>query len=182
MSLLDGAYALIATPFRAIGFIIPEVTVEEVHRDQLIITDHPVERGAAISDHAFKMPSEIEMRVGWSNSSAGFSGYVNIVYQALLKLQNIRQPFVVATGKRIYTNMLIRSLEVITDDHSENALFVSANLREVIIVDTQTTSMGAMGNQAAPQKTASVAGAGTKQVVLSSPTANSTGPIAAAGG
>jgi hypothetical protein len=41
-------------------------------------------------------------------------------YQELLDLQNSRVPFDVVTGKRIYTNMLIRALEVTTDRTSEN--------------------------------------------------------------
>jgi len=35
----------------------PQVTIEEVHHDDLEITEHPVERGAAIGDHAFKATS-----------------------------------------------------------------------------------------------------------------------------
>jgi hypothetical protein len=37
-------------------------------------------------------------------------------------LQNSRVPFDVVTGKRIYTNMLIRALEVTTDRTSENVV------------------------------------------------------------
>lgn len=81
MSLIDDLYALISSPVRVIGTIIPDVVVEEHHRDQLVITDHPVERGAAISDHAFKLPVEVEIRCGFSNSSAGIEGYVQAVYQ-----------------------------------------------------------------------------------------------------
>ena len=64
-----GGYAMILGGSRQIGTIIPEVVIEEMHRDRLIITDHPVESGAAISDHAFKMPVEVDMRVGWSDSA-----------------------------------------------------------------------------------------------------------------
>jgi hypothetical protein len=38
---------------------IPDATIEEVHNDELEITDHPVEKGTTISDHAFKRPSEL---------------------------------------------------------------------------------------------------------------------------
>lgn len=162
MSLLDDAFALIFSPTRLIGFIIPDVVVEEVHRDQLVITDHPVEQGAAISDHAFKMPSEIEMRCGWSNSTAGTTGYVQAVYQELLALQQMRQPFSVFTGKRSYSNMLIRSLEVVTDEHSENALMVTVGLREIIIVSTTTTS-APKSQQSQAARTTSIGNGGAKQ-------------------
>jgi hypothetical protein len=168
MSLLDDAFALIFSPVRLIGTMIPDVVVEEAHRDQLVITDHPVERGAAISDHAFKLPSEVEIRCGWSNSSAGVEGYVQAVYEEFLELQASRVPFAVFTGKRSYTNMLVRSLEVTTDQHSEHALYVTAGLREIIIVDTQTTSVPSQDKQASPSQTASIANTGSKQLQVSS--------------
>jgi hypothetical protein len=47
---------------------VPDATIEEVHSDDLEITDHPVEQGTVISDHAFKRPSELIITAGWSNS------------------------------------------------------------------------------------------------------------------
>ena len=44
---------------RAIGDFIAEVTVKEQHRDEMTITSHPVETGAAITDHAFKNPAQL---------------------------------------------------------------------------------------------------------------------------
>ena len=48
-------YALISptVPFRNIGGIFPDVTTEEIHRDELQITQHPVETGAPVTDHCF---------------------------------------------------------------------------------------------------------------------------------
>lgn len=51
-----------------ITYIMDQVTIEEVHNDEMEITDHPVERGAVISDHAFARPSEVIITAGWSNS------------------------------------------------------------------------------------------------------------------
>lgn len=48
--------------------IIPDATVEEVHSDEMEITDHPVEQGSTISDHAFNRPSELVVTAGWSDS------------------------------------------------------------------------------------------------------------------
>ncbi len=162
MSLLDDAFALISRHSRSIGPLLPDVVIEEVHRDELIITDHPVERGAAVSDHAFKRPSEIEIRCGWSNSSARSEGYVKEVYEEFLALQAEREPFDVSTGKRAYQNMLVRSLAVTTDEKSEHALMVVAGLREVIIVETQMTS-APKSAQSMPEKTAPEVATGTKQ-------------------
>ncbi len=55
-------------------------------------------------------------------------------------LQKSRRPINVSTGKRRYKNMLVRSIAVVTDSHSENILMATVSLQEVIIVSTQTTS------------------------------------------
>jgi hypothetical protein len=49
--------------------IIAPATIEEKHFDRLELTCHPIEQGAAITDHAFANPPEIFLRLGWSNSS-----------------------------------------------------------------------------------------------------------------
>lgn len=138
--------ALIQSSSRAIGQIYADVTIEENHRDEVVITQHPVEQGGIITDHAFKRPAELEIRCGFSNSSAGYEGYVQQQYQGLLALQLARKPFNVYTGKRKYSSMLIRGLSVVTDPHSEYVLMASVSLQEIITVSTQATSnTGASG-------------------------------------
>lgn len=142
MALIDDNFALITQNGRMIGDIMPDVTIEEHHSDRLIITEHPVETGAAISDHAFRSPSEVVMKIGFSNSTARTEGWVQEAYQTLLSLQQARQLIDVITGKRPYTSMLIDTLEVQTDEGSEWALFVTVALREIIIVSTQQSGAG----------------------------------------
>ena len=155
-------YALVYQNQRMIGTIIPDVTIEEVHHDELTITDHPVETGAAISDHAFKRPPEVEMRCGFSDSTGGAVGYVQQVYDEFLSLQASREPFDVYTGKRAYTDMLVRSLSVVTDESSEYALMVVVGLRNIILTDT-IQSATPQSAQALPQQTASTVNRGTAQ-------------------
>ncbi len=152
---------------RSIGGIIPNVTIEEHHRDELAITDHPVEQGAAITDHAFKMPAEVTMQCGWSSSGALF-GSLSLttpqdIYQQLLALQESREPFDLVTGKRSYSNMLIKSLGVTTNAASENSLMVTCTMREIIVVETEATSLAPAAVQANPSATGAVSNAGVKQ-------------------
>ena len=148
---------------RSIGGIVPQIVLEEVARDSLFITNHPVEKGAAISDHAFMMPVEVEMRCAWSDSG-NYQGYSRAINAALKAKQASRQPFTAVTGKRTYRNMLIQGLEVTTAAGSEYALFVRVLLREVIIVSTSTTSAaGGASSQADPARTSSSTQTGTKQ-------------------
>lgn len=135
---------VLLTPSRSIGFLIPNVVMEEIHRDELAIVQHPVETGATITDHAFKLPAQVEMRIGFSDSGQ-FPGYSKAVYAALLSLQLSRVPMSVSTGKRSYSNMLLAGLTTVTDQKTENALMIACRLQEINLVSVQTTSTGSSG-------------------------------------
>lgn len=141
------------------------ITMEEVHTDELEITEHPIEQGASITDHAYKRPAELRVRIGWSNSPSGAGllggirgllstgsilvsnvlgnnvNQVKEIYQKLLKAQADREPMEVMTGKRTYTNMLIKSLVVTTDRTSENVLDVTISFQQIILVTTQVATI-----------------------------------------
>lgn len=189
--------SLIFAKNRSIMCIFPDVTIEEQHTDELMITDHPVERGSPISDHAYMKPVELQMEIGWSESAGklnsllgdGFIGKLIggtpslvLVYEGLRLLQRRAEPLLVSTGKRFYTNMLIQSISVTTDKESENSLMVKIKLRQIIVTKTQETNLLRIEDQATPEVTASVQDAGTvqPQPVTNESTLNKIGePIAA---
>jgi len=146
------------------------VTVSEEHTDELTITDHPVEQGASISDHAFKNPAQLTITCGWSNSSSRGTraSYVVEVYRQLRDLQASRELFSVYTGKRVYGNMLFQSLSVTTDEATEQVLMVTAHLREVIIVNTTVTILPPRAAQAQQVKTVQEEKSGQKQATPAS--------------
>lgn len=192
-----GLESLLIKPRRGIGSFKAQATIEERHTDELEITDHPVEMGAQVSDHSYLRPVEVVIKCGWSNSpssdgilgslgaavtgtiagvSAILSGnstsQVKEIYTKLLELQATREPFTVYTGKRVYTNMLFKSLVVVTDDKSEHSLMVTAVLRQIIIVTTKTLVIAApASSQASPETTAPPTNGGDKQLT-SAPTFN----------
>lgn len=140
---------------RNIGGFIADVTIEEIHFDALEVTRHPVEVGAQVTDHSFKLPASVIIKAGWSNSSEQAGGdpeFVNEIYAALQELQDSRQPFDIVTGKRSYENMLMTRLGVRTDERSENSLMLEAECREILLVNTQTVSVPA-ASQASPEIT-----------------------------
>lgn len=189
-----GLDSILIRPKRSIGGIVAQVTIEEVHHDDLEITDHPVEQGAIISDHAFSRPSEVTIRCAWSNSpsasslvegvagaaSSTVSGVQSLVtgntassvrdvYAKLIELQRSRLPFDVFTGKRVYRNMLVKSLTVTTDKEHEQSLLVTATLRQVIIVQTQLLNVAApAAQQADPAATQPQVNSGAKSLIPTS--------------
>lgn len=48
--------------------LVPHAVVEERHSHRLQITEHPVQQGSVIADHAFMLPKKVVVRCIWSNS------------------------------------------------------------------------------------------------------------------
>lgn len=174
---------------RFIDTFVAEVTVSERHVDELTITTHPVERGAPITDHAFKNPAQLTIKAGWSAAYAANSGggssdqsaapgnedgteegqdsgqSLNDLYAQLLTAQASATLIEVQTGKRLYEGMLIKSIQVETDVTTENVLMVTAQLQEVLLVETQQTTMPSNDVRADPASASGVADMGTKAPV-----------------
>lgn len=168
---------------RYLGPITALMFIDERGVDRLTITKHPVEYGASITDHAYMEPAELTLRLMATNSvpaalsfASGGSGgtpgppdqpgYVENIYTKLRKLQSDRITFPVQTGKRLYENMLMTSLELTTDEKSENALMLTVVCTEIIKVSTGTVTASA-DVMAQAQKTGPVEAGGTKQPTLS---------------
>ncbi len=153
-----------AGTMRTIGGLEFDVTVQEVHTDRLEITSHPVQKGAAISDHAYKLPMELSVTVG--KGAIDDADAPRQMYDDLVALQESREPIEITTGKRDYENFLIRSISVVTDVTTENVLLVRMDLQEIITVETQTASVSGKGttvNQGQSRKTQTTQNGGEKQ-------------------
>lgn len=159
---------------RRIGMIVPTVVVSENHSDNLEITEHPVEYGSNIADHAYRKPAQVKMEVGFAGGGAwvdiprdGISGMLfppdpAEVYQQLVDLQASCSPFDVVTGKRKYSNMLIQSMEVVTTNLNENVLSATLTLREVMMSYTAEWNTADKSDMTQGVSTSGVQNAGEK--------------------
>lgn len=173
---MDILSTLFSQQTRKIGLIVPSVVISEKHSDVLEITEHPVETGAPVADHAFKRPAELVMEVGFAGGGSllDFASSITSTsllgkspketYAELLKLQSDRVPFDVVTGKRIYKNMLIRVLDVTTDKTTENVLMATLTLREVIISETRKIKVADKADMTQGASTSAVQNTGAKSV------------------
>lgn len=177
---MDILSAIFRQQSRRVGLMVPSVVISEKHSDALEITEHPVEKPTTgtnsgfIADHAYKRPSEVTMECGFAGggslldfadtSAIGLSLGLSPkeVYQQLLDMQSSRVPFDVITGKRVYRNMLLRTLEVTTDKTSENVLMCTLTLREVIMSQTQSVSVAEKADMQDGVSTSAVQNSGTK--------------------
>lgn len=116
----------------AIGPIPVSVVLSEAHESTLGITENPIETGAKITDHAYVEPKRLTLDFADANAA--------LTYNALVRFQESRVPFTVVTGLYVYSNMLIRSLKAERDDTFSRILKGSADIQEVIIVETAYAS------------------------------------------
>jgi hypothetical protein len=147
-------------PQRALATFSAYLTIEERGTDDLEITQHPIQDGASITDHAFLKPAELSLSIVFSAQQAPLPE----TYANLLALQASRVPFQVITGKRTYKNMLFRSLGCTTDLTTENLLSISATLQEVLLVNVETITVAPRAKQKNPGVTAATSTTGEKQV------------------
>lgn len=96
-----------------------DATLTVAHEQEVTPTEHPVQTGASISDHAYIRPARLIMEIGMSDVMDAFynpstwSGAPSksvSTFQTLLAIQFARIPVSVTTRMRSYTNMLIRGL------------------------------------------------------------------------
>jgi hypothetical protein len=124
---------------RMIGAIPVEVVLTEGHRSSLGITSNPIETGAEVTDHAYVKPKQCAIEFADGNAAA--------TYQALVRFQESRVPFIVVTGLYVYRNMLIETLVAERDNHTSKIVKGTAELREVVIVSTVRVASAGEGNR-----------------------------------
>lgn len=170
--------------------IAAQATISEKHIDEIVITEHPVEQSAQISDHMYRKPQEVIITCGFSNSPTapsdinqigsiqeGFNEVditssmtgnsllqCNQIYDMFISMQQTGQLISVATGKRIYPAMLFKMITVETDIKTENALIMTIVCHEIILATTSTVTIPNSVNpnaQTMPESTAPVSDQGT---------------------
>lgn len=112
---------------------------EHTHRSK--ITEHPVQTGANISDHAFVEPKELVIEVAMSDAmkdkeSGQFGlgdGRSVSAYGVLVKLQEERQPLEIVTPLATYNNMLIQTIDIPVDYKTRKGLRATVTFKEIIM-------------------------------------------------
>jgi len=121
------------------------------HTSKLTITEHPIQVGAAITDHAYMEPAELVMEIGMSDAATSLvngqfaNGWSRSVkaYEVLAELQKQRIPIQVVTRLKVYQNMLIETISVPDDYKTLYSLKVTVSLREIMVATVKTVKLSA---------------------------------------
>lgn len=150
----------------SIGSVELDASVSETHQGDVDVTEHPVERGANIADHARPKPESITIEGLISNTplpapngqltkvtsgSAEFDSRSELqptrsgqAYADLLALKDRGELLTVVTALRVYDNMILTSLSVPRDARTGQALRFSATLKQVKVVTSQLVKVVAV--------------------------------------
>jgi len=172
---------LLYQPFNAIiDALVLDASVREEHLAEVEVTDHPVEQGAAVSDHARPKPEEItiegvvsntplnhfqtlraESRDGYTwqtsaavNSVRGMPGAAESAYQQLRDLRDKPRLITVVTALRTYDDMVMTSLKVPRDGQTGDVFKFEAKFKHVRVVTVGVTVVAVKTsvNKAKPPK------------------------------
>lgn len=119
------------------------------HSSSLSITDHPVQSGANISDHAFEEAKVLTFDIGMSDVmesyysgqfSGGNSRSIN-AYIKLRELQSQRIPISVTTKLGVYTNMMLETIVAVDDNKTTEALRATVVLKQVFVTNVTTVKI-----------------------------------------
>ena len=134
-----------------IGGYFFDAVIREEHTSTLHITEHPVQSGANVTDHAYIEPARLVMEIGMSDAMAAvYPGQFEdadtksvSAYRTLLELQKSRLPLAVMTRLYLYQNMLIETITAPDDHKTQYGLRCTVALREIIVVDVAETTVSA---------------------------------------
>ncbi len=157
---------LIFKPTRAqIDAIKVDVSLSEQHQSEVEITEHPVETGTNIIDHARPKPDMLTIEGVISNDPMPEPTAANVArehkdvkfmshsasqaeragkgYKDLIALKDATKLITVVTALVTYENMMLRSLSVPRDPRTGQALRFSATFVQVRVVSSKTVELKA---------------------------------------
>lgn len=116
------------------------------HNTSLTITQHPVETGAAITDHSYNNPRRFSFNVGMSDvisapSVPGLATRSINAYQTLVEMERSRIPVDLVSKYGVYPNILIESVDAVDTYQTKTAGRYTINLVEIITADTRFTKV-----------------------------------------
>lgn len=143
---------------RSLGGIELDAVFSETHNNVVRITKNPVELGADITDHSIIEAKKLNITAEVSDTPLGVAAFGQIVdlvtglfgtstsdnitrsnaaYNALVQLQEAREPIQVQTRLKLYENMIITGISTTQDKDSSRVAAMSISLEEVIITESE---------------------------------------------
>jgi hypothetical protein len=116
-----------------------DAVIRTEHQQRITKTEHPVQTGANVADHAIIEAARVVLEIGMSDAMDSFTtgqwtgSHAKSVnaYQTLLSLAKARQPLTVTTRLNVYTNMVLTGISVPDTVETRFALKASVTFEEL---------------------------------------------------
>ena len=122
------------------GTLYFDATLHVDHNSSVTVTEHAVQTGAVISDHAIVDPQEISLEIGMTDTKGG-DGSSAQAYQQFLSVMKQREPCTVVTRLGTYQNMVLTSISAPDDYTTMKALKATLIFKQVRIVSVATVKI-----------------------------------------
>jgi len=147
---------------KAIGGIKLDAVISESHTNEVSLTNNPVELGADITDHAIIQPKKVNVVAQVSDTPLGLAAFGQIVdlvtglfgsstgenltrsnaaYNAMVQLQEAREPIELQTRLKLYTNMVITNIRTVQDKNTSRIVRMNIDLQEVLITESEIVQL-----------------------------------------
>lgn len=147
---------------KSLGGIKLDAVLTEAHNNEVSLTTNPVELGAAITDNAVIEPKKITITAQVSDTPIGFAAVGQIIdnvtglfgssteqsitrsnaaYNALVQLQEQREPIEVQTKLKLYTDMIITGIKTEQDKDTSRIVRLVISLQEVLITQSEIVQL-----------------------------------------
>lgn len=124
------------------GRFIFDAVFNTQHDANVTPTQHPVQTGASIADHAFINPDEVSVEIGMTDVVTGVGADHSVnAYNQLRAIMARREPVTLITRLYTYTNMLITAISAPDDYTTQNALKAQIYFQKINIVKVATVKV-----------------------------------------
>lgn len=120
----------------SVSNIVLDAVISEEHSYNSRVTNYPIETGLIISDHIINEPDTLQITGVISDTPlsflAPFNNSIN-AFNSLVEIHNRKERITVVTGIKVYTNMIITSLQVPRNVQSGQSLTFVIDLQKVFL-------------------------------------------------
>ncbi len=125
------------------------------HDTNLTITQHPVQTGAAITDHSYVNPKRFNFQIGMTDVTTpldipGMNKFPTTptkslgAYDKLVELQSNREPLYLVSKYGYFEDILIESIHTPDDFRTKHGLKATITLVQIIMVDVKTARLSGL--------------------------------------
>lgn len=131
-----------------IGTIEVDILVEQEHKLESEVTEHPVEDGFPVADHVIRKPIKVSMVVGvtlspvtWLDKLGSESDKISNALTAFEQIYKNAQPITIVTPSNTWENMVMTSANIPRNVENKNLIRIPCEFTQIRKVEVKTTDI-----------------------------------------